>query len=390
MKGIFSLLLIFLLSIPAYSEVKEIKIGKNGEFILNGKPYFPIMVWLQPASLIDKNKQLGIEVFVGQGARGETPKEFLDACLEKGVYGAISIGHNFERTKKIVEEVKDHPALLFWWLPDEPDIYSRKKGKAPKYTAEEIIRVYKFVKQVDKKNHPVALNFGSGIPTGSTPIPLRMYRRYIPGCDFLTCTSSYPVNRGHSDKLNVVGKGIKMLKLFAPDKPAGTWIEISFIGAEHGRKVSPQERCPKPEEVRAEVYMAIVNGATAIGYFPHSWSPRYTQFRVPEDVQREVKKINTEIKELTPVICSENVEGKIEVETELGIKTLVKVYKDYLYIFASNLRNYGGKVKFKILQGVKDKICEVYGENRKIEIKGNSFEDNFRSFQPHIYKVRIK
>ena len=136
MKKVFLILVLFLCRLCFSADVK---IGENREIIVDGKKFFPIMSWVQPVALFEENKAIGVNVFVGHGARGEKPKEFLDACLKAGVYGAISI-HRVEE-ESIVKELKDHPALLFWWLPDEPDNYGR--GKLPKYTPEEIKELYK-------------------------------------------------------------------------------------------------------------------------------------------------------------------------------------------------------------------------------------------------------
>ncbi|MCM8768034.1 MAG: hypothetical protein NC921_04550 [Candidatus Omnitrophica bacterium] len=373
----------------------NLKIGENREIYIDGKPFFPIMSWLQPIALFEENINIGVNVFVGQGAKGERPKEFLDACQKKGVYGAIAI-HSVEE-KNIVSELKDHPALLFWWLPDEPDNYGR--GKLPKYTPEEIKELYEMIKSIDKE-HPVFINFGSGLGTGNLPLPARKYLEYIPYCDGLFTTGSYPENAPGEPK-ELFNKARAMRNLIRFDttkkKPLGQWIGLSYIGAET-QNPDPTARAPKPEEVKAQIWMCIVEGATCIGFFPHSWSTpenpnvkNYTQFRVNEDVKKEVKNITDQIKQLTPIILSPNSTKQIKVTNidETDVKILVKEKGDELYIFASNMRAREGKVKFEIDSSVKVISVKDYEKNREIKNDKNSFEDTFKIYEPHIYVVKF-
>jgi hypothetical protein len=392
MKKVFLILVLFLSGL-CFSV--DVKIGENREIIVDGKKFFPVMSWVQPVALFEENKSIGVNVFVGQGARGEKPKEFLDACLKAGVYGAISI-HSVEE-ENIVKEVKDHPALLFWWLPDEPDNYGR--GKLPKYTPEEIKELYEMIKRNDP-NHPVFVNFGSGLGTGNLPIPGRKYLEYMPYCDGLSTTGSYPENApGEPKELFNKARAMKYLVKFdtTKKKPLTQWIGLSYIGAET-QNPDPTARGPKPEEVKAQIWMCIVEGATGIGFFPHSWSTpdkpnerNYTQFRVDENVKKEVKRVTDQIKELTPVILSPNSTKTVKVTNleETDVNILLKEKGDELYIFASNERPREGKVKFEIDPSIKVLSVKVYGENREIKLDKNSFEDSFKIFEPHIYVVKF-
>ncbi|MGB9677397.1 MAG: hypothetical protein ACPLZ9_02155, partial [Candidatus Ratteibacteria bacterium] len=168
-------------------------------------------------------------------------------------------------------------------------------------------------------------------------------------------------------------------------------------GAEH-RTPEPTARGPKPEEVKAQIWMCIVEGATGIGFFPHSWSTpenptvrNYTQFRVVDSVKKETKKVTDQIKELTPIILSPKSTKTVKVTNleETDVNVLVKEKGDEIYIFASNIRVREGKVKFEVDQSVKVLSVKVYGENREIKVENNTFEDNFKMYEPHIYVVKI-
>lgn len=92
-----------------------VTVGERGELRVNGKPFLPIFVWLQPIQNFDFLASLGINTFMGEGARGESAREFLDALQKRGLWGIIhSRPENWQ--------LKDHPALLAWIFSDEPDL----------------------------------------------------------------------------------------------------------------------------------------------------------------------------------------------------------------------------------------------------------------------------
>ncbi len=53
-----------------------------------------------------------------------------------------------------------------------------------------------------------------------------------------------------------------------------------------------------PRHIKAEVWMTICRGATAIGYFTHVWKPSYHQFGVPEENRAALREINAQITRL--------------------------------------------------------------------------------------------
>lgn len=381
-KIILSLVFTVITIYPLYSA--DVKIGKNKEFIVNGKPFFPLAVTTQPTLTMDLHKTLGINLISGgPDAKGEDPEYWMDTCFSKGFLGDMGIPiNNYEEMKKW----KDHPALFCWWMPDEPD--NAGKEKAPKHEPSEIMEIYKKAKAMDP-NHPVGLCFGSGSSSGSPPCASKYYPEFAKAADY-TIFDVYPCNRGWFDRLHYYVKGLgQLFRWDGPNKkPHGVAVEASFLGAEGGRNASGT-RAPKPSELRAEVWMCIVHGTHAIYYFTHSWSPGYHWARIPDDLQAEMKKINKQVTDLTPVILSED--SKIEVTTEkkdgdANVDTLVKEGNGKLYIFSSNIRSKAGTTEFTIKGVLKGEI-EVYEEGRKLQINNGKFIDKFNEFEPHIYII---
>ena len=171
------------------------------------------------------------------------------------------------------------------------------------------------------------------------------------------------------------------------------------------RWITPsKQRHPYPYEIRCEVWMAIIHGAKGIVYFTHSWvepseignlnsklkrgqSKYYTQFGVPPENQKELKKINAQITRLTPVIYSPDVNGKVSVESNGEIKIMVKEYENKMYIFAVNMKMKNDEATFKV-SGLKTGTkINVDEENRFIEAKDGEFTDKFSEYAVHIYVV---
>ena len=362
----------------------DVKIGKDQEILLDGKPFFPLATWLQPVKNIDKNKELGINVFMGHEAAHESPLEYLNACAAKKVYAGISF---WELSEQEIKNIKDHPALFEWVMPDEPDQYSEKR-KGPINTPEELMTKYRWLKTLDPL-HPTDGGFTQFWVKNSPQVKPALFPEFIKAIDILGF-DIYPCNNGEPKTLYFLARGLKKLsKLDGNSKPHSVFLECNAFNNK-----TKGQRAPTPAELRAEVWMCIVHGAHALGYFTHSWIPSYSQFSVPEDIKNEIKNINRQITELAPVILSPD--SKIEVKTSsrndsgLDIAVLIKETKGKIYIFTSNIRNNRGEAELNIA-GQSDGEVEVYEEgNRKITMKDGKFVDTFKEFEPHIYIINKK
>ena len=376
----------------------KVEIGKNKEIIVNGKPFFPIMVWLEeePGNM-DKCVSIGINTFLGVWDQTTSKAEkYLEECKKRNAYAVI-----------LVEEtLKDHPSTLFWLHGDEPDMPG-KDGK-PRTPTSKTLEEYKRIKSIEK-THPVFLNLTTKYDTkaGTEYKDVSFYRDYKDACDIISY-DTYPIFGSMSeDCLWWVASAAKELRKLTDDKlPLGAVIETNA-----GSKwVTPsRQRHPRPYEIRCEVWMAIVNGATMICYFPHTWvdasdignpkskvkrgeSKYYSQYGIPEDNMAELKKINAQITKLTDVLCSANVGGKVSKE-ELSngeIEIMAKENKDAMYVFAVNMKRKNEKVKFTVNGMKKGAKIEVDEENRSIEAEDGSFMDDFSEHAVHIYKIPTK
>jgi len=101
--------------------IQSVTIGEHREFRVNGKPFLPIMLWLQSDKRIADGKAAAVNTFCANG--GDLGDEaYLDTLAENDLYGVLSVSDE-------AEELKSHSHLLGWIHGDEPDM-PRKKSEA--------------------------------------------------------------------------------------------------------------------------------------------------------------------------------------------------------------------------------------------------------------------
>jgi hypothetical protein len=336
---------------------------KDGHYTIDGKPFIPIMQWLQAANRIPYQKNLGINVFVGQG-NGESPKDYLDACADNGVYGTT----DFETS------VNDHQALFGWQWTDEPDLESNK------ILPSRVMQEYNSYKSQDPA-HPflltVTADFFSRFEPGDwLNNSLDYYHEYAESAD-LVGFDHYPIYGWcQTGWIGDISDAQDEFILLAQARPTFQWIEAV--------KTSSQwctGRGPYDYEIRNEVWQAIVHGAKAIGYFTHSWScPGYTQFCLSTEQETELTRTNRQIKDLTEWILGDGF-GL----TAIGVDALARVHNGTVLVFAVNPTRQAKQASFSLVTG--NAAVEVYEENRTLTISSGSFSDSFDALAVHIYKI---
>lgn len=372
-----------------------VTIDENNNILRDGKPFIPIMQWLQPTGMVDKNAKLGINTFTGiwQQTTSEAIK-YLEAYKAKNVWGVIG----FDSTAA----VKNHPALLGWIFGDEPDLESNKIQPGV------ILSEYTAIKKADR-NHPAFLTVTSAFFDGLFAWMQgndSYYYDYCAATDIVGF-DKYPVYGWcRKDWIYTVGNAQDSLRLkYAKQKhPTYQWIECVTCCSKWCDYTERQNKGPFPNEIRCEVWLALVHGAKAIGYFTHSWRSAdcqqkgdsyYTNYQVTAEQEAELTRTNKQITDLTPVICqkpSDTVSytitggaGRVDIMT--------RIYNGTLYIFAINVlhtaKNNTQTVAYTVpFLGQTGKKVMVYEESRTLTPNGDTFTDSITEKEPvHIYTI---
>lgn len=355
-----------------------------GELQVNGFPvdanFFPIGVWMQSPIRAASYKAIGINTFVGLW-KGPTEQQ-LAALARQDMYVVA------EQNDVGLKSVNRH-VIKAWMQQDEPD-NAQPIGLGLYGTciaATEVTRRTREIKAADP-TRPVMLNFGQGVANefwqgrGKCNGDYRYYDVAINGAGILSYDiypigSSTPQVKG---KLEYVARGVTNLIKRATAEQS-VWMALETTALDPARR-------PTPAEVRAEVWMALIHGATGILYFVHEFRPQFREdaiFRYP-DIVNEVTRTNRLIKSLAPVLNSPSLNGTIRISSKTPIATMEKVYENKIYIFAVAMQNYPSTVRI-MADDLHDATARVIGENRNLTVSQGIFEDQFEGYGVHLYEV---
>ena len=358
----------------------------------NGLPadpsFFPIAVWLQHPHNAANFAAIGINTFVGLW---HPPTADTLAQLQRhGIYLVL------EQTQDALA-LKDSPVIRGWLHIDEPDNAQPdgKGGYGDCVSPEEIVRRYEEMRARDA-SRPVYLGFGQGVAnpgwigrgTKCTAIaPKTYYQAASRGAD-IVAFDIYPIaeaRQGHvMGKLDLVGRGVRNLKRWAP---AGVpvWADIETT------HIKNPNRRPSPDEIRNEVWMAIINGAMGINYFVHEWQPSFREDGVFRylDVVAELKRLNKQIHDLAPVLNGPTIENAVAIEATGEVAHMVKESPAATYIFAVNMEKTRVHTKVMTTLTAAGPVVAI-GEDRALNLTNGTFDDNFEGYQARIYQLRKK
>jgi hypothetical protein len=217
-----------------------------------------------------------------------------------------------------------------------------------------------------------------------------MYSELVKSCDVVGF-DIYPIYGWNQPAWLIrVADGVTQLRAIAGNKRAVyAWIETS----KGGQFIDyPQQKDVLPMHTRGEVWMSIIRGATAIGYFTHVWKPSFSEFGPTEEMQRELARLNGQITRLAPTILAAPAKAKVTMELPDSAACHIKAtaHGGAVYVFAQNIdmKLRPGKATIRV-EGLKaGATVEVVDEDRKITAAaGGQFTDEFPALAEHIYRI---
>ncbi len=216
-----------------------------------------------------------------------------------------------------------------------------------------------------------------------------LYPAYIQAADVVGY-DIYPIyGWNRPDWIHLVQEATDLLVQQAGPRPVYAWIETS----KGGQWTGPLERQKDvtPAHIRAEVWMSICRGATAIGYFTHVWQPAYRQFGVPEENRRALREINQQITRLAPAILDQASAQAVTVRSDDDTKVdvLARQHAGALYVFAVNYDSALKKTRTTISVDrlAAGREVTVIDENRTLSSTGGAFTDTFEPLAVHLYRI---
>ncbi len=267
-QRLLSLCLLLAAISPAVAGGSRVSFDESGTALVNGRPFFPIGIFtycLDGPTIAEIRKQGFNSVCLL--TENHEPKQ-LDAVQKEGWMAVCP------PEEKWLRAGTNHPALLAWYLSDEPEGH----GYTPASLRDKYLRL-----KARDPNHPIALDH----------FMWEALANYKDDCD-LTMTSVYPLTSTNPAPITHVGLFIDRARsLHGPNWPHWPFIQI-FGGAncENGKWKQPD-----PAEVRCMVYIALVHRANGIFYFsywpkaPKTWA--------------SVGVLNGELRRMTPWLVAQ-------------------------------------------------------------------------------------
>jgi hypothetical protein len=357
----------------------------------NGPPaneeYFPIGVWVQNPRNASRYKAAGINLYVGLW-RGPTTNQLAE--LQNAGMPVICAQN------RLGLENKANPIIVGWMHGDEPDnaqSLGQGKGYGPPILPEKIVGDYERLRAADP-SRPVLLNLGQGVAwdnyigRGVRRNHPEDYPEYVKGADIVSF-DIYPVVHDKPEvagKLEFVARGVeRLVKWTRGEKTVWNCIECTHI--------ENPERKATPQQVRAEVWMSLIHGSRGLIYFVHQFKPVFKEAALLDDPEMlaAVTDINRQIRELAPVLNSTNVVDGATVKSvpaDAPIAWMMKRRADWIYLFTVNMRNHPGRGSFTIRGFPEIASAEVLGESRRISMRRGEFEDEFKPYEVHLYRMR--
>lgn len=347
--------------------------------------FFPIAVWLQSPRNAAAYKSAGINTFVGLW-RGPTAEQ-LDQLRAAGM-------HVICAQNSLALDRKADPTIIGWMHGDEPDNAQPKSGGGygPPIPPATIVESYQRIRNNDP-TRPVLLNLGQAVAwddwigRGVRSRHPEDYPEYVKGCD-IASFDIYPVvhqNPAVTGNLWYVARGVERLRSWCNGK------KIVWNCIEAARIDNPDLK-PSASQIKSEVWMSLIRGSNGIIYFVHQFKPTFIEASLLQDAEllAGVTEINAQIRSLAPVLNSPTiVNGAVVMtaEPDVTVAAQVKRLGTATYLFAVAMQNAATTATFTFRDSRPEMIAEVLGEDRSVPVRNGRFEDQFKPYEVHLYRV---
>jgi hypothetical protein len=179
---------------------------------------------------------------------------------------------------------------------------------------------------------------------------------------------------------------VERLRTWAgPERLAWNCIECTHI--------SNVAKKATPEQVRSEVWMALIHGSRGLIYFVHQFKPTFREAALLDDPEMlaGVTTINRRIRELAPVLNSPTVSDAATItssDSNVPIASMMKRHNGAIYLFTVNMRDRPARSTFAMRDLPAKSAVEVLDESRKITANHGEWSDDFIGYAVHLYRIQ--
>ncbi len=343
--------------IPQYTDA-------NGNLLVDGQSFFPFGLYdIANIDMLKENAAAGINT--AELDISAVTEEFMIAAEELKMKVIICFGdRDLDTVKAIVMRWKDYPALIGWYIYDEPDLRGIDR--------KEFFAIYQAVKEIDPA-HLVTTSFGA---------PPR-FRDFVDGVDVIM-PDPYPVP---TSPLVKVFSACKSANEAIADSPAKTLFATLQAWERADR------RAPSGLELRAMTYLALVGGAKGILYYSYGAAVvKNTDFgNIPYPLSESlpelwdcVKQVAHEIKQIEQVLALPP--GNIRITDDEAIAYQIKQAGRTNYIIAVNSTEKASAFKLELPLQSKE-IIDLLNTEAKYQVEKKELTDNIEGYGTRVYRI---
>jgi hypothetical protein len=308
----------------------------GGDVLLNGQPFFPLLVYGQCPGAVAGVLALGINLFTNNNCGG-TPE----------LAAAVS-GHALTLAQP--SESNTTGPVIGTNLPDEADGHNLTGATLPSGSGLRFLTL---------TNH--FYSAAAPLPQGRGMYPGLVAKADVIGFDL------YPLQSWcRRDAISSVYTAQQELVRLAAGKPTYQWIETSHMDC-----ADTPELGVTPEVLRAESWLAIAGGARGLGFFPIGWTGA---------VGEGIAKVAQDVQALGPALLAAETAASASGVVKVGARRLGGA----LYVFAVNPTFTPTSATIDV-PGLGGRPLQVLGEGRTVTSKGNDFGDTFTPLAVHLY-----
>ncbi len=357
--------------------------GSAKDLFLDG--FFPIGVFAQPEQSFAKWKSRGINTVL------ETPQGHDPISWDRAAQAA-----DLKLIRRPLGDPKSdigRKDLLAWSHWDEPDAAGRAPEWTPMFekTAAEWRRI-----DPDRR---IFINFAGPDLTWFTTRTdsysknyASFYPRLIATADWIA-NDIYPsggwLNDEHKARrgdITLIAEPLKVLKKMTP-KPLFAFVETSDVEAGN----VPGARRPTVDEVRAQIWYAILHGVRGLFYFPAVVRAGAFQFDgTPSDIAEEMTRQNKLLTSLAPVLQGQidpkGLTAVVERPIEIGWRSSGSTAAA-IAVNTSREARRAVNIRFSGLEGFQESVTELQ-TGRVIKLSDGALSDDFPSLGVRVYLFR--
>lgn len=336
----------------------EVYLAKDGTFIRDGKPFFPLMQWAANEDFIE-----GVNVFLDWKPYRDTlyispaisfNKEIAKTCRADSINS-----EDAAKLREIVGAEMRKPGLFAYYLSDEPEVFGD--------TVNALNQFYQVITDTDPW-HPVILSNNSvtgiydyanaGDVNGAHSYPKP--HRTKPFNDFEKIVNFVDAFHGHF-------KGRAHFQSLA-------WLAQGF---DYSNYAAVNTCIPRYLEMRNQHLMSLIAGGRGIILY-NRFNEHYPEIGV--GLVEHVK----ELQAYAPAFLEPDPGAALKIEGE-GIRAIVRKHRGHWWIFAAGFRRVGEQMVRLTLPELGNASFRVLTEDRNVAAVNGVIQDKFEDFAVHVY-----